>query len=345
MNLKFNRNIFFEQFGAVISHLTQSQVEGLEALLTGIETDPEITDIRWAAYMLATVRHECANKYQPLEEYGKGKDHSYGKAVKVTGSDGQTYTNVYYGRGYVQLTWDYNYRNLSAALGYGDELLCHPNRVLQKDVAYKIMSYGMRNGIFTKHSLHEFISGGKCNYHGARKIINGLDKADLIAGYAKEFEQMLIAAQEAEPAQVDEIPTGNPSETDLSQTDTSSAAQAGSQALAGAEAANGSASNLSDSYAYLTGRVSAAGDQVQSLQSIYGKFGFSNPDAKRGIGTVIFTILKVVLSIFSLGVAFVRDNWEWLLMAAVFIGLAVFLWNKSGSRKLIERLGIVPPKK
>jgi hypothetical protein len=194
-NLAFNRQKFFDAYRAKYGALDQSQVNGLSSLLTGIEQDPAVTDVRWAAYMLATVKHECANKFQPLEEFGKGKGRKYGSPVKVVGSDGRTYNNVYYGRGYVQLTWDFNYRNLGVALGLGDQLLCHPELALDTTDAYKIMSYGMRNGTFTGKKLANTIAGNVCDYVNSRKIINGLDKAALIAGYAVAFEKMLRDSQ------------------------------------------------------------------------------------------------------------------------------------------------------
>ncbi len=194
-NLIFNRQKFFTAYRAKYGSLDQTQVNGLESLLGGIEQDPAITDVRWAAYMLATVKHECANKYQPLEEYGKGKGRKYGKPVKYVGSDGKTYNNVYYGRGYVQLTWDFNYKNLGQALGLGDQMMMHPELALDPVDAYKIMSYGMRNGTFTGKKLADYIAGSKCDYRNSRKIINGLDKADLIAGYAVQFEKMLSGSQ------------------------------------------------------------------------------------------------------------------------------------------------------
>jgi hypothetical protein len=189
-NLAFNRKNFFDGYRQKFGGLDQSQVNGLESLLSGIEQDPDVSDVRWAAYMLATVKHECANKFTPLEEYGKGKGRKYGSPVKVV-SAGKTYNNVYYGRGYVQLTWDYNYKNLGAALGLGDQLLTNPALALDPATAYRIMSYGMRNGTFTSKKLADTISGTKCDYTNSRKIINGLDKAALIAGYATNFENIL----------------------------------------------------------------------------------------------------------------------------------------------------------
>src|SRR5216683_1742908 len=157
--MKFDHGKFFaaykEQFGSISA---QSKVDGIESLLTQLESDTDVDDERWAAYMFATVKHECADTWQPIEEFGKGKGHSYGQPVQVTGSDGQTYTCAYYGRGYVQLTWDYNYKKMSAALGMDDALLIHPEQVMEPNVAYKIMSYGMRNGSFTGKKLGDYIN-------------------------------------------------------------------------------------------------------------------------------------------------------------------------------------------
>ena len=42
--------------------------------------------------------------------------------VTVTDPEGRSYSNAYYGRGYVQLTWDYNYRNMGKVLGGGSSI-------------------------------------------------------------------------------------------------------------------------------------------------------------------------------------------------------------------------------
>jgi len=199
--MKFDHEKFFTaykgQFGPISS---QSQVDGIESMLTQLDSDMDVNDERWAAYMFATVKHECDNKWQPIEEYGKGGGRPYGKAITVKGSDGQTYTNKYYGRGYVQLTWDYNYKNLSTALGLGDALYTHPEKALEPDVAYKVMSHGMRNGTFTGKKLSNYINGSACDYKNARRIINGLDKWDLIKGYAEKLEICFTSSRVTEDA-------------------------------------------------------------------------------------------------------------------------------------------------
>jgi putative chitinase len=55
------------------------------------------------------------------------------------------------------------------------------------------MSYGMRNGSFTGKKLSDYINQNKCDYSNARRIINGVDRQALIAGYANNIEMLLRA--------------------------------------------------------------------------------------------------------------------------------------------------------
>ena len=200
--MRFDRTKFFDAYTSAFGALKQSQKDGLDALLAAAERDGEITDIRWLAYMFATVKHECAGTWRPIEEYGKGKGRKYGQPVTVTDAAGKEYTNVYYGRGYVQLTWDYNYRAMGSALK--NRLLYEPQLALDAEVAYEIMSLGMRKGSFTGRKLADYIHDGACDYVQARKIINGLDQAERIAGYAQKLEAILrgsaVAAVPGTPA-------------------------------------------------------------------------------------------------------------------------------------------------
>jgi len=170
-------------------------VDSLISLLKRILGDSDITDIRWVSYMLATVRRECGGTWQPIREWGKGRHRPYGEEVKVMDpTTGKEKSNVYYGRGYVQLTWDYNYKNVGEMLGLGNSLYLNPDDALKPDIAYKIMSLGMRKGIFANASLAQFLSGKRTDYFGARKIINGNDHAEEIAEEARQFENLLFAS-------------------------------------------------------------------------------------------------------------------------------------------------------
>ena len=53
----------------------------------------------------------------------------------------------------------------------------------------------MRKGLFTGKKLSDYISKANgCDYKESRRIINGQDRAALIAGYATTLEDILRAA-------------------------------------------------------------------------------------------------------------------------------------------------------
>jgi glycosyl hydrolase family 19 (putative chitinase) len=171
------------------SSLTQAQVDGLTALLDGFDADEAMSDMRWQSYALATIKHETANTYKPIAEYGKGRGRPYGKKDAETGQ-------IYYGRGFVQLTWKRNYELLGGLLGI--DLVNQPDFAMDPETAYQVLSIGMRDGLFTGKKLSDYINDKKTDYLNARKIINAMDKAALIAGYATRFETILKQADEPE---------------------------------------------------------------------------------------------------------------------------------------------------
>lgn len=174
-------------------HLKQSQVDGLEALLTFIENDAAMSDVRHVAYLLATVKHECADRWEPIEEFGRGKGRKYGKPTLIK-VNGKNEYRTYYGRGYVQTTWLDNYLRMGEAIGLGRRLAEEPWLALDPAISYKLASVGMHRGLYTAKKLSDYINATRCDYVNARRIINGIDEADAIAGYARKFEAVLRAA-------------------------------------------------------------------------------------------------------------------------------------------------------
>ena len=192
-----NRSSFYKSVRQSLfsGTLKQSQVDGMEAILNYWDSG-KYTDKRWLAYMLATVFHETAHTMSPIEEYGKGKGHKYGRKFKMSGLPYSTPDKIYYGRGFVQLTWYENYEKMGNLLGVN--LLEHPELALDLEIATKIMFEGMTKGAshagdFTGKSLEHYFTPEIENPVGARKIINGLDRAQTIAGYYYKFLVALCA--------------------------------------------------------------------------------------------------------------------------------------------------------
>lgn len=172
-----------EKFGA----LTQGQVDGFNHLLNAMERWP----LPWAAYALGTVWHESAATMKPIKEYGgdayfhkmydpEGERPHVAKSLgNARPGDGVKYA----GRGYAMITGRANYRK------FGIEN--DPEKALKPDCAAFILMEGMEKGMFTGKKMADYLTG-QTDYVGARRIINGQDRAQMIAGYAKDFETALV---------------------------------------------------------------------------------------------------------------------------------------------------------
>jgi hypothetical protein len=199
---KFDRKKFFDAYRSRFGALTQSLVDSLEFLLGQIEQDARFgttdTDRRQLAYCLATFKWETAHTFKPIDEFGSEArfNRLYGPQTRVGQRLGNTQPGDgarFHGRGYVQLTGRSNY----ARAGTLTEQPLTTNPDLAKDpmLAYQIAIQGMKDGWFTGKKLSQFIKPGlPPDYVNARKIINGTDNADTIAGIARRFNEVLMAA-------------------------------------------------------------------------------------------------------------------------------------------------------
>ncbi|WP_324698755.1 hypothetical protein [Novosphingobium sp. RL4] len=172
---------FFAAVRQVTGTLTQAQVNILNLML--VAAGGAAWPIGWLAYGLATAWHEA--RFLPQAEWGLGKGRPYAAAGK--------YGQPQYGRGLVQLTWDFNYEWADKALGLNGLLLRDFDLALDPAIATRILIKGMQDGAFTGRRLGQYIvaRGTSEAFINARRIINGTDKAQLIAGYAERFQAAL----------------------------------------------------------------------------------------------------------------------------------------------------------
>jgi hypothetical protein len=195
MNIR--RKVFFDEVrqGLFGRTLTQGQVDGMNVILDEWE-ERTLTDLRWLAYMLATVKWETAHTMQPIEEYGKGAGYKYGIPDPETGF-------AYYGRGLVQLTWKENYVKMGKLIGA--PLVTNPDLACDMTYAVQILFEGMLKaesgvGDFTGVSLEKYFNDTTEDWVNARRIINHTDKAQEIANIAHKFYEALQKATEVTTA-------------------------------------------------------------------------------------------------------------------------------------------------
>ena len=186
--------VFFAHVrGSIFHGLTEGQITGCNAIMDTWEAHELKGDLRHLAYMLATTEWETGHTMMPVEEMGHGRGHAYGVP---TGP----WHEVYYGRGDVQETWIYNYRTATIKLrargviGADIDLVRNPELMLRPDIAAATLIFGMLEGWFTGRKLADYIHDTHADWFNARRVVNGTDQAEHIAGVALKFNAALHAA-------------------------------------------------------------------------------------------------------------------------------------------------------
>ncbi|WP_105432322.1 hypothetical protein [Neorhizobium sp. T6_25] len=198
-----NRHAFFDLVRTKLfkGRLAAAQVEGMTAILDAWRESDGQGEAQPLSYVLATAFHETAATMQPVRETLAASDRSAiarldeafaaGRLGSVKtpywrpDADGKSWL----GRGLVQLTHRRNYEAMSAVTGI--DLVADPGRAMEMPVSVAILIEGMRRGSFTGRRLGDYFGQGRAEWVGARKIINGNDRADLVARHARLFAEAL----------------------------------------------------------------------------------------------------------------------------------------------------------
>ena len=134
------------------------------------------------AYLLATSFWETAHTMKPVVE-------AYWLSEDWRRRNLRYYP--WYGRGFVQLTWQENYKRAEDELGVLFTQV--PAKALDPVNAANIAVLGMKEGWFTRFKLADFIDLQHSDFVHARQIINRMDKAQEIAVLAEHYDDDLKA--------------------------------------------------------------------------------------------------------------------------------------------------------
>jgi putative chitinase len=191
-----DQKTFFDSVRGTLfeGHMSPGQVAGMVAIINEWDaTYGDAADPRWLAYAFATTFHETAQTMEPIREFGLGRNYPYGKPDPIT-------HQTYYGRGFVQLTWKANYARQANKLRV--DLVGTPDLAMDAPTAAKVLLGGMVAGDFTGATLGHYFNDTADDPVNARRIINGTDCAEKIAGYFGPFLDALSPLPVLSPAPV-----------------------------------------------------------------------------------------------------------------------------------------------
>jgi hypothetical protein len=189
--MAFDAKPFFDalRHGLMGPSLEPNEVKGCNAILDAMQGKP----LAWCAYALATAWHETNATMLPVREAYWLSEAWRKKHLRYW---------PWYGRGYVQLTWEENYQRADDELDMDGSLTSNPDRALEPGIASDVMRLGMEEGWFAgdkqgRHTLARHLpkqgDATEAAFKAARRIINGTDKALMIARHALQFQKALRA--------------------------------------------------------------------------------------------------------------------------------------------------------
>ena len=121
----------------------------------GVTLKPQLANI------LAQIDHETLG-------FTLGKERGCASQAARHGYEGGA---RYCGRGYIQLTHREGYERMGRKLNI--DLVSNPDKALEPEIAAKVATLGMRDGLFTGKKLSDYITETKQDYYNARAIVNG----------------------------------------------------------------------------------------------------------------------------------------------------------------------------
>jgi len=157
-----------------------SKEKTIESIVLECQSQDLVLDTQ-IAYVLATTQWETAQTFKPVKEAFWLSEEWRKENLRYF---------PYYGRGYVQLTWENNYEKYSHIVN--QNLVENPDKAMIPEIAAFILVHGFKTGTFTGRKITDYINDNETHFVKARRCINGTDRANEIAAIAESFYKKII---------------------------------------------------------------------------------------------------------------------------------------------------------
>ena len=175
--------------------LSQVQFSRLSVLLEVAASYDDVTPAR-LAYILATAHWET-DRFNAMEEYASGAAYEGRSDLgNVQPGDGVRFK----GRGFPHLTGRRNYDWGSVTSGF--DLVADPSLASDPAISARLLVIGQLTGHFTGVGLGKFINDHRTDFINARKVHNGLDRAETVADIAERYLVAIRAGMEVDAVQI-----------------------------------------------------------------------------------------------------------------------------------------------
>lgn len=270
------------------------------------------TELRVAAF-LTTVCFE-SDYFKALKEYASGWAYDISRNPKKARELGNTEKGdgpKYKGAGGIEITGKKNYQMLTDKIGVRDGVDFVENPELVATVPYFVETACV---FWDENNFNKLADKGKCQ--AIQNLTNRGDAkkpAKNLASRLKIYHNVLdILPDDFTLSAASTIATLPPVVTPPS------------VATETTPPPTTSTTTVTDTLTSVNDKLSSVNTVSQTIESTVS--------STSSAGTRIMTGAKMFLGIGSLIVGFVENNWEWLLLAALFAILAAYIWNNSRTR-------------
>ena len=202
-----NRYNFYTKYRKHFGRLNQDQVNGMNFILLKLDDSEVFNLANQYSGIISNIMIETDWTFQPIRE--KGGYNYFRYLIGRLGSRTHKEAYDFRGGGYIQTTGRLNYITMSPYVKKKFpeiDIVANPNQITNPEVSWITLEAGLSKGLYTGKKITDYLNEFKTDYKNFRRCINGLDRANEIAGYAEKLYDCIdFSENQFSQAEIDNI--------------------------------------------------------------------------------------------------------------------------------------------